>query len=406
MSKPTHFTGQPVFNQLLALIPRSTVRRLVRQYDADRYCKRFRTYDHLVTLLFSTLHQCTSLRELITGMQAHSSRLKHLGLTCTPRRTTLADSNSRRPVALFEDLYHQLYHYHYGDLPDSLKGRSRLDRLFIIDSTTISLFSTVLKGTGSYGLNGKKKGGIKAHVLVRAKDNLPCFVRLSEGIENDRKFLPYIHLPPGSIVVMDRGYKNYDRLRTWNAQGITWITRPDARAVYTVTQGMAVKDEAAQQGVLSDQLIDLGNPATAHLQPIQSVRMVTFIDKTTGKVYEFITNDLRSGPIVIADLYKRRWQIETLFKRVKQNFNLHNFLGDNENAIRIQMWCTLIADLLVKIVKDKLSRPRKWSIANLTGLIRLHLFTYIGLKSFLKNPEKALLGYLPPSEEQLLLFKT
>ena len=406
MGKPTHFTGQPVFNQLLRLIPRSIVGRLVRKYDADRYCKKFRTYDHLVTLLFSTLHQCTSLRELITGMQAHSSRLRHLGLICTPRRATLGDANARRPVAFFEELYHQLYQYHYGGLPDSLRGKSRLDRLFIIDSTTVSLFSTVLKGTGSYGLNGKKKGGIKAHLLVRAKDNLPCFVRLTDGVENDRKFLPLIYLPTGSIVVMDRGYKNYDRLRSWTAQGITWVTRPDARAVYQVTEKQLVSEGESKKGVLADELINLGNPETVHLQPIQAVRMVTFMDKETRKTYEFITNDFSSPPHVIAELYKKRWQIETLFKRLKQNFNLYNFLGDNENAIRIQMWCTLIADLLVKVVKDKLSRPRKWSMANLTGLIRLHLFTYIGLSSFLKNPEKALLGYLPPPEEHLLLFKT
>ncbi len=406
MGKPKHFTGQPVFNQLLSLIPRPIIARLVRKYAADRYCKKFKTYDHLVTLLFSTLHQCTSLRELITGIQAHHSRLKHVGLTNTPRRATLADANSRRPAALFEELYHELYRCHYGDLPDSLRGTSKLDRLFIIDSTTVSLFSTVLTGTGSFGLNGKKKGGIKAHLLVRAKDNLPCFIRLTEGIQNDRRFLPYINLPPGSIVVMDRGYKNYNRLRSWSEQKISWITRPDARAVYDITGGYIVKDKDADAGVVADFLIDLGNPATADLQPIQKARMVVFEDRGNDKIYEFITNDFRSAPLTIADLYKKRWQIETLFKRIKQNFNLYNFLGDNENAIRIQLWCTFIADLLVKIVKDKTAKKRNWSMANLTGLVRLHLFTYINLKAFLTDPDSALLDYLDPVDEKLLLFKT
>lgn len=406
MSKPTHFTGQPVFNQLLSLIPRSIIRRLVRQHQADRYCKKFKAYDHLVTLLFSTLHQCTSLREAITGIQAHNNRLKHVGLTATPRRTTLADANHRRPSAFFEDLYHQLYQYHYGCLPDSLRGNSKLDRLFIIDSTIISLFSAVLGSTGSFGLNGKKKGGIKAHLLVRAKDNLPCFIQLTEGARNDRKFLPYIHLPPGSIVVMDRGYKNYDRLRLWSRQKISWITRPDARAVYKITGGNIVKNSDTQAGVVADYTIDLGNPKTANVQPIQKARMVVFEDRLTDKIYEFITNDFRSAPLIIAELYKKRWQIETLFKRLKQNFNLYNFLGDSENAIRIQLWCTFIADLLVKVVKDKAARKRNWSMANLTGLIRLHLFTYINLAAFLQNPEKALLMFKDPADETLLLFKT
>ena len=406
MDKPKHFAGQPIFNQLLFFIPRPLVNRLVRKYDADRYCKRFKSYDHLVTMLFSTLHQCSSLRELITGMQACYSRLKHLGLTHTPRRATVADANCRRSVNFFEDLYHELYRLHYGGLPDSLHGKSKLDRLFIIDATTISLFSTVLAGAGSFGLNGKKKGGIKAHLLVRAKDNVPCFLRLTEGKQNDRKFLPYVRLPKGSIVVMDRGYNNYGRLRSWTQQKVTWITRPDARAVYRIVHKKPIDEKQASCGIISDYCIALGNPHTVHLQAIQNVRMVVLYDQQTQTSYEFITNDFSSSALTIAQLYKKRWQIETLFKRVKQNFNLHNFLGDTENAIRIQLWCTFIADLLIKIIQDKTAKKRKWSMANLAGLIRLHLSTYINLRYFLENPDQALLVYEHPVEEQLQLFKT
>lgn len=406
MGKTKHFTGQPIFNQLLSLIPRSMVNRLVRRYDGDRYCKKFKCYDHLVTMLYSSLHQCSSLRELITGMQACSDRLKHLGLTHTPRRTTLADANSRRPVGFFESLYHEVYQLHYGSLPDSLRGKSKLDRLFIIDSTTISLFSTVLAGAGSFGLNGKKKGGIKAHVLLRAKDNVPGFVRLTESKQNDRKFLPFVQLPAGSIVVMDRGYNNYKNLSDWTKQKVTWITRPDARAVFKIIEKKPVSEKDKEAGVIEDNIIELGNPRTAKLNAIQKVRLVIFFDKENQKQYEFITDNFKFTPLTVADLYKRRWQIETLFKRLKQNFNLYDFLGDNENAIRIQVWCTLIADLLIKIVKDRVAKKRNWSMANLTGLIRLHLSTYIHLASFLENPEKSLLGYHDPIEEQLKLFAT
>lgn len=405
MGKPKHFTGQPLFTQLFSLIPRSTISALTRKYQADRYCKKFGCFDHLVTMLFSVFQHCTSLRELITGMQACYGRLKHLGLKNTPRRTTLSDANSRRPAGLFEELYHELYRHHYGDLPDSLRGKTKQERLFIVDATTVSLFSTVLAGAGSFGLNGKKKGGIKAHLLVRAKDNVPCFVRLTPGKENDRKFLPYLHLPKGSILVMDRGYNNYGQLRKWSNQKVTWITRPDARAVYDIVDGKIVKEKDRESGIIADYAIDLGNPKTQKLQAIQRVRMVVFYDVKTDKTYEFITNDFRSSPLTIAGLYKQRWQIETLFKRIKQNFNLHDFLGDSENAIRVQLWCTLIADLLIKITKDK-SRKRSWSMANLSGLVRLHLFTYINLRYFLEHPDKALLEYEDPVQNQLLLFKT
>lgn len=406
MGKPKHFTGQPIFNQLLFLIPRSIVNRLVRRHDADRYCKKFKSYDHLVTLLFSTLHHCSSLRELITGMQACCNRLKHLGLNYTPRRATLADANTRRPVAFFEDLYHELYRLHYGGLPDSLHKKSHLERLFIIDATTVSLFSNVMAGAGSFGLNGKKKGGIKAHVLVRAADNVPCFIRLTEGKQNDRRFLPLVNLPKGSIVVMDRGYNNYSRLATWTKQKVTWITRPDARAVYKITQKKDLLPQHQQAGITADYIIELGNPHTAHLVPVQQVRLIELYDKEKKVQYEFITNDFKSSPVTVTELYKKRWQIELLFKRIKQNFNLHDFLGDSENAIRIQLWSTFIADLLIKIIKDKTAKKKQWSMANLAGLIRLHLSTYIDLKAFLANPEKALLNYKEPNEIQLNLFKT
>jgi len=339
-------------------------------------------------------------------MQVCCNRLKHLGLNHTPRKSTLADANSRRPVGFFEDLYHEIYDLHYGRLPDSLRGKTKLDRLFIIDSTTISLFSTVLAGAGSFGLNGKKKGGIKAHVLLRAKDNVPCFIKLTEAKQNDRKFLPFVQLPQDSIVVLDRGYNNYQKLKEWTEEKVSWIKRPDARAVLKVIEKRPVSEKDKQAGVLQDNVIEMGNPRTAKLNPIQKVRQVFFYDQEHKKRYEFITNNFKFSPLNIADLYKRRWQIETLFKRLKQNFNLYDFLGDNENAIRIQLWCTLIADLLVKIVKDKVAKKRRWSMANLTGLIRLHLSTYINLRAFLENPEKSLIGYHNPIEDQLKLFVT
>lgn len=407
MAKSKHLTGHPIFNQLLFLIPRSLVKQLARKHGADRYYKKFKSYDHLVTLLFSTFHQCTSLRELSTGLLASAHRLRHLGLQHTLCRSTIADAGISRPVAFFEELYQELYKKYFGVLPDSLRGVKQPDRLFIIDATTISLFSTALQGAGSYGLNGKKKGGIKAHVLMRASDGVPCFVRLTEGKENDGKFLPHLSLPRGSIVVMDRGYKNYSRMAEWTTQEVRWITRLNARAVYKKLEKRPLTKEQKQAGVKVDWIIELGNPKTAHLNPLQKARLVIFVDPETGKEYQFLTNDFRSSALTVAGLYKKRWQIELLFKSIKQNFNLQDFLGDSENAIRIQLWCTLIAALLLKIIKDRVTKQRRpWSMANLAGLIRLHLGTYINLRSFLKDPEKALLNYQPPPTPQLLLFST
>ena len=405
MGKASFFTGQPVFNQILSLIPRSDVNRLARQYQGDRYCKKFRSFDHLVTLLYSTFHHCSSLRELTTGMQASSLRLAHLGLSSTPRRSTLADSNKRRNADFFQELYHCLYHRYYGSLPDSLKGKKLLDKLFIVDSSIISLFSTVMQSTGSYGLNGKKKGGIKAHVLLRAKDNLPCFIRLSEGKQGDNKFLPQLGLPKGSIIVMDKGYRNYAQFATWHQQQINWVSRLNQRAVYSITEQREVSEVQQSQGVQYDYEIKLGNPQTAYINPIQKARLVVFYDADSKREFQLITNNYTYSPATIAQIYQHRWQIELLFKRIKQNFQLHYFLGDNENAIRIQLWCALIADLLLKVIKDRIDKVKRWSMANLAGLVRLHLGTYINLYAFLQNPEKALMHYTDPiDKKQLSIF--
>ena len=410
MSKSSFFTGQPVLNQLLSLIPHSLVNELARKCKSDHYYKKFRAYDHLVSMLFSGFHHCSSLRELITGLQANAHRLTHLGMLYTPRRSTLADANKNRSAVFFEKLFKRLYHFHYGNLPDSLSHRRLSERLFIVDSTTITLFSQVLKGAGIYGSNGKKKGGIKAHVLFRAKDQTPCFVHLSESAQSDRIIMPMLNLPAGSVIVMDRGYVNYKIMLGWSKQHITWVTRLGAWLKWKVVEQREITEYHRQQGIRSDEIIILGNPGTQKRNPLQKARLITFYDKATKREFQFLSNNLEYSPLTIAGIYKRRWDIELLFKRIKQNFQLAYFLGDNENAIKIQVWCTLIADLLIKVIKDRVERinNRKWSFANIAGLIRQHLTTYIDLVKFLLDPDKAVLQYIQEATAhyQLTLFKT
>jgi hypothetical protein len=409
MPKSTFFTGQPIFNQLLSFIPRSKVDQLTRKHNSDRYCKKFKAYDHMVTMLFCCFHQCTSLRELITGIQVNAHRLNHLGMMHTPRRSTLADANERRSAAFFEDLYHELFRCHFGVLPDSLPKCKLSDKLFIVDSTTITLFSEVFKACGNANANGKKKGGIKAHVLIRAKDNVPCFVHVTSASTNDKTVMPQLDLPKGSILVMDKGYNSYLPMAEWTKKGVTWVTRLNKRARWECMEELPVSEKMITHGVRSDKKIVLGNPEKANKVPLQEARLVTYFDKETGKEFEFLTNNQDFAALTIAGIYKRRWQIELLFRRIKQNFQLSNFLGDNQNAIKIQLWCTLIADLLVKVVKDKADELKKhsWSFANVAGLIRQHLGTYIDLIKFLVNPENAIIGYNSEvSDYQLSLFKT
>jgi hypothetical protein len=408
MSKSKHFTGQPILAQLLSFIPRSLVQRTARALQSDRYVKHFGGYEHLVTMLFAVLNRCSSLREVVTGMQACSGRLRHLGLGCTPRRSTLADANARRDATFFERLYHEIYRLHYGGLPDSLPKKGVLERLFIVDSTTISLFSEVLQGAGTYGHNGKKKGGVKAHVCARALHDVAALVVLSEARCHDTMILDRLALPQGSIVVFDKGYRNYSQLLKWSRQDVSWVTRLSEGARYEVVEEKPLSDTARQGGVRSDQVIVLGNPETKKKTPLQRARLITFYDAEKQRTFEFITNNQRMAPLTISGIYRQRWQIELLFKRIKSAFQLHFFIGDSKNAIYVQLWCTLIADLLLKIVRDRLAKAKcSWSMSNITSLVRLHLTTYIDLFAFLRQPEKALLNYEDPyHRNQLALFPT
>ena len=409
MGKSTFFTGQPILNQLIDLIPRNLVNQLGQRYKSDHYYKKFKVYDHLVTMLYCGFYRCSSLRELITGLQVNSYRLIHLGLKHTPRRSTLADANKKRSSEFFEALFHQLYKYHYGILPDSMKGSKLHERLFVVDSTTISTFCDVMKGAGSYGLNGKKKGGVKAHTLMRIKDDVPCFVHLTEAIKNDRTFMSMLELPMNSVLVMDKGYLSLKIMDQWTKEKISWVTRLYDGAKYEVMEKRDVSQQQRKQGVRGDFCVLLGHPRRKTETPLQKARIINFYDAEKKRAFSFLSNNLQYSPLTIANIYKQRWSIENLFRRVKSNFQFHNFLGDNENAIKIQMWCTLIADLLIAIVKAKVDRvrKRKWSFANIAGLIRHHLNSYINLFKFLANPEKALLNYVEQTTPtQLLLFRT
>jgi hypothetical protein len=410
MSKSTFFTGQPILSQLLSLIPRYLVEELSKKHQADHYCKRFKAYDHVVTMLYTVFSGCSSIREVITGLMASEGRLSHLGLTNTPRRSTLSDANNRRSEAFFGDLYHALVRKFYPEiLPDSYQSRSYLKRLLIIDSTTISLFSQVMHGTGNWGLNGKKKGGAKAHVVMKSAEDIPGFVHITEGIGSDKKFITGLTLPQKSIVVFDGGYNKFDQFRAWDQQQVSWITRIGPRTVITNLEDRPVEQRARKEGIISDQYIMMGGRG---IEPLWA-RLIKYqyTDPRTKKIrfLSFITNNRKLAAVTIARIYQRRWQIEILFKRLKQNFPLKYFLGDSPNAIKIQIWCAFIADLLLMIVKDKVERLRRkrWAFANLASLVRLHLGTYIDLVAFLVNPEKSLLNQHKQQENkanQMLLF--
>ena len=387
MNKSIHFTGQPTFSQLLKLLPKEIVAACVEKNRSDRYYKHFNTWHHLVSMLFCCYGHCHSLREVVSGMRALEGRLQSSGIRHFPARSTFSEANGRRGHQVFEDIYLALKQHWNKFFPDS---RSKENRTYLIDSTTIKLFQEIFKGAGLTKSSGKRKGGLKVHMAVHVDDAVPSIIRITKAAANDKTFTKYLNLPMGSTVIMDRGYRDYRQYNEWSNHQVRWITRMHPNSVFEVLQPFDLTAEQKLNGVKSDVKIRLG----AKPKKISKVvcRMIAYT-APNGKEFEFVTNDFDSDPLVIAELYKKRWRIELLFKRLKQNMPLKYFLGDNQNAIQIQVWCALIADLLLQMIKSQVKR--KWSFSNIVGLVRLHLFNYLDLYSFLENPEKCFIQTQP-----------
>ncbi len=397
MNKSKNFSGQPIIKQLLKLISPDIVSRTVASQNSDRYYKRFKTYDHLVTMLYATLSGVSSLRELSTILLACEGRIGHLNLKYFPKRSTLSDANKNRSSEVFANIYYSLFDKYRSFLSDSSPLSLPIKHLKIVDSTTISLFSDILKGVGRNPINGKKKGGIKVHTMINALEDVPCLIRFTNAAAHDHTFLKELDLEKGSFVVFDKAYNDYGQYLQWTKDDIYFVTRQKGNAVYTGIEEFDLSDTVSD-AVLKDERISVQKDGRAI-----ELRRIAYWDAHKKKVFEFISNNFLIAPDKIAAIYKHRWQIETMFKRLKQNFPLKYFLGDNQNAIEIQIWCGLIIQLLMLVVQRK--TKRRWAYSNMVSMVRFHLMTYIDLFKFLENPDKQWLELTTkPPDKQLSLF--
>lgn len=384
MGKDTNFTGQPIFGQLLSFLNKGQINRASKELEADKYVKRFTSYKHVVVMLFATFEGYHSIRDTVLGLLSHANKLQHLGLDYIVRRSTLSDANMRRPNDLFAKVYYDTYNRHKDVLSDSQMRKMDMVRLYIMDSTTISLFKEILKGAGRKPENGKKKGGIKAHTIIDSQDNMPCFIRYTEAAKHDHVLLKDVVLPENSFICFDKGYVDYEQYEVFTGKKIWYVTRLKDNALYDSIQEFDIPDEA-HPGVLKDEEIELAYGKNKELR--HKARRIAFWDDTNGRVFEFITNNFELQAEGIALIYKKRWQIELLFKQLKQNFPLKYFLGDNENAIIIQIWSAMIANLLLTILRSRIKK--QWAFSNMMSIIKHQLMSYINVYAFFEDPEKS-----------------
>lgn len=327
-------------------------------------------------------------------MLACMDKLVHLGIIHRTKRSTLSEANMRRNPKIFEELYFSILRKYHNVLSDS--RHAFLDkRLYILDATVVTLFKNILPAAGCNPKDGNRKGGLKVHTLLSASSDLPELVVMNAAASRDGNVLKDIHLPKKSIIVFDKGYVNFDQFNRFTKEEVSWVTRRTTSWVYETKLEREVSDDQKNNGVISDKEIILGNTNNRKQTRVKA-RMVTYYDQKTEREFEFVTNNFKMSALTIAQLYEKRWQVELVFKRIKQNSQLYNFLGDNENAIRIQVWAALIADLMTKIVQCKTGK--KVCYSQIATIIRLHFMSYFNLFDFLRNPQKA---YQSSSQKQV-----
>ena len=384
MDKSTYFFGTSVFGQLISLIDSKIISNSTKEYQSDRYIKKFKTKDHLISMLFCSFAKCTSLREVSGAMLGLSGKTKHFQLNHIPKRSTLSDANKRRSADVFGHIYNELL-MQYGHFISDSRIKDVIDKqIEIIDSSTISLFKDILKCVGRNPDNGKKKGGIKLHTVINVDETVPKMVWFSSAATHDHMLLDKLKLDSNTIYAFDKGYNDYRAFNKFTKSNTGFVTRIKDNAVYETIDERYI-DENIHSGVEKDEIIEVSVRENNTYIPLK-LRKVQFYDRILKRRFEFITNLFEMRADLIAGIYKLRWQIELLFKQLKQNFPLKYFLGDNENAIKIQIYCALIANLLMTVIQKRLKRP--WAFSNLVSFCKIHLFNYLHLLRFLENPDK------------------
>ncbi len=385
MNQSYNFIGQHIFSQLISLCNKPILTPIIAKARGNHYYKKLKTYEHFIAMFYCVVTGSTSLREIESGLGIAQGKLNHLGIDYVPPRSTLSDGNKNRPAQVFKAIYDGLYSRYKPNLSDSTLPKTILDRLFLMDATVFSLFKAILKTSGRYADNGKKKGGIKKNTVLQGSSLMPCFIDFSAAADNDQNIYKKLLLPKDSYIVFDKGYNNYTAFANFSNAGIYFITRQKENAVFTQQIECLHNDTTPSNITKETTIIQAYKDENKQTQTLK-LRRIAWYDEKQNKCYEFITNNFNLDAATIAQLYQYRWKIELFFKKLKQNFPLQYFVGDNQNAIEIQIWVSLIALLLLSVIHQ--NHKSKMAFSVFVTIVKLHLFNYISLKNLFNEYKK------------------
>lgn len=361
--------GRSVFAQLLDFVPFSHFEYLVDRFASNRGIKHFSAWSHLLCMMYSQLTRREGLRDLVACLNSQRSKLYHIGIRGRISRSTLADANERRDWRLFEALGHRLIGIAVQLYHGEGSGLGLKEPLYALDSTTIDLCLTLFPWADFRST----KAAVKAHTIIDLRGAIPVFVHITSGKVHDVNVLDLIHWPAGSIVVIDRGYLDFARLHALHQRQVSFVIRAKDNTRYTWS---ASREVDKSTGLRSDQTIMLVTPKSRRAYP-DRLRRVSYRDPDTDKFLVFLTNRFDLPAITIAEIYRKRWQVETFFKWIKQNLSIKHFFGNSTNAVKSQIWIAVCIYLIIMIARKRLNLPASPQI--LLNIFEVNMFEKISI---------------------------
>jgi hypothetical protein len=367
-----------IFAQILQLFPRAEFEGAVKEHKAERHSRGFSSWGQFIAMLFCQLGHAKTLREICGGLAASEGKLRHLGLPQAPPRSTLAYANEHRPWQLYQSVFHQLLSKCEALAQGNKKFRFK-NKLMSLDATVIDLCAQVF----DWAKFRHTKGAVKLHLLLDHEGYLPAYAVITEGKQHEIRVARRMRFEPETVLVFDRGYTDYEWFAELTRQGVWFVTRLKDNADYGVVEERQLP--ARPGGLRCDQVIFLFKLEQSGQRCF--LRRIEYWDAKQERLLVFLTNNFKLAASTIAAVYKDRWQIELLFKALKQSLRIKTFVGTTANALKTQIWTALIALLAIKYLQMKATFG--WSLSNLVALLRQQLFVYRDLWAWLNAPFQA-----------------
>ena len=384
---------QYVFAQFLNLLPRYDFQRIVNKYNGDYRTKHFKCWNQMACMIFAHIRQEDSLRDIDIALNAHADKLYHMGIQQCPK-STLADANERRDYRIYEELAKLLMQRARREYAGTDLAIDVDNAVYALDASTIDLTLSLFP----WAKFRKTKGAIKLHTMIDLRSNIPAFLIITDGKVHDVKAAPLIQIEPAGIYLVDRAYIDFDWLRAIDETDAFFVTRLKRSIRWTRVISHPVNKAL---GLRSDQEILLFSKQSKAKYP-KRLRRVSFRDETQNRTLVFLTNNFTLSAETIAALYKARWEIELFFKWIKQNLKVKRFYGTSSNAVKTQIWISMIVYLILAILKERYLLQS--SLSQLLHFLEVNLFETKPLISISRTNPRKTYRRVEDGLKQLTLF--